>query len=274
MTNNDKDKQDIIDDDLYEEFDDEELYELVERARQDVLEKAKKRDDRKPKTRFPKWLFWLVAFAMLFNVLALFPQTLSIPVIEFLKTSAKLSADDDIQNYKKSIVVVETSDSRGTGFSIDSQGHIMTNNHVVEDEDRVLVAFKDKGLFNAEVVERYPDIDLAVLETETSEALPYLKLAQSADYIKNEPIYFIGNPLKFNRIANEGNVIDYIQLKDWNKQVLMIEAPVYRGNSGSPVINMDNEVIGVVFATTHHDTFGKVGLFVPIDYYYEAKTES
>src|SRR5699024_11497493 len=98
------------------------------------LEKAKKRDDKKPKTRFPKWLFWLVAFAMLFNVLALFPQTLSITVIEFLKTSAKLSADDDIQNYKKSIVVVETSDSRGTGFSIDSQGHIMTNNHVVEDE--------------------------------------------------------------------------------------------------------------------------------------------
>src|SRR5699024_1011512 len=120
------------------------------------------------------------------------------------------------------------------GFSFDSQGHIMTNNHVVEDEDCVLEAFKDEELFNAEVVERYPDIDLAVLETETTEALPYLKLAQSADYIKNEPIYFIGNPLKFNRIANEGNVIDYIQLKDWNKLVLMIEAPVYRGNSGSP----------------------------------------
>src|SRR5699024_8275900 len=269
-TDNDK-KHDIIDDDLYEEFDDEELYELVEEARRDALKRAKERKE-KPNTPFPKWLFWIVAFAMLFNGLALFPQVLSIPAIDFLKTSAKLSTNDDIKNYKKSVVVIETDESRGTGFSINDEGVIITNDHVVEGHEQVLVAFKDEGLFNAQVTERYPDIDLAVLETETDgDTFHHLNLAENAEFKENEPVYFIGNPLRFNRIANEGHIIDDVQLKDWNKQVLMIEAPVYRGNSGSPVINEDSEVIGVIFATTQHETYGRVGLFVPIDYYYEVQ---
>ena len=48
----------------------------------------------------------------------------------------------------------------------------------------------------------------------------------------------------------------------------MIEAPVYRGNSGSPVLNHDGLVIGIVFATLNDDDYGKVGLFIPIDDYY------
>lgn len=272
MNKDNRNKNDIIDDDLYEEFEDEELYELVEKARKDALERSKKKNEEdKKRTPFPKWVFWLVAGAMLFNMLALFPQVISIPAIDFLKTSAKLSADDDVQSYKKAVVVIETDDSRGTGFSVDSGGVILTNAHVVEDEENVMVAFKDEGLFNAEVIASHPDIDLAVLQAETSEELPYLPLAESATYTEHESIYFIGNPLRFNRIANEGYILDYIQLKDWDKQVLMIEAPVYRGNSGSPIINKEGEVIGVVFATLDHDTYGRVGLFIPIDYYYDVK---
>lgn len=271
MNNNKQKKHDIIDEDLYEEFDDEELYELVEKARQDALKKSKEREEGQPKSPFPKWLFWLVAIAMFFNVLALLPQTFSIPVIDFLKTSAILSTNDEIKDYKKAVVVVETDESRGTGFSINDEGLIITNHHVVEDKENVIVSFKDEGLFNADVIEKYPDIDLAILQPETTDKLPHLVLAENTTFTENEPIYFIGNPLKFNRIANEGNIIDYTQLKSWNKEVLMIEAPVYRGNSGSPVINKDGKVIGVVFATINHDIHGKVGLFVPIDYYYEVQ---
>ena len=50
----------------------------------------------------------------------------------------------------------------------------------------------------------------------------------------------------------------------------MMKAPVYRGNSGSPVLNQEGQVIGIVFATLNHETHGKVGLFVPIDEYYRA----
>lgn len=56
-----------------------------------------------------------------------------------------------------------------------------------------------------------------------------------------------------------------MQLSDWNEEVLMLDAPVYRGNSGSPVINLDGKVIGIIFATIKDETHGRVGLFIPVD---------
>ncbi|WP_373895601.1 S1C family serine protease [Virgibacillus natechei] len=261
--------RDVTDEDLYEEFDDEELYELVQEERRKALERDRQEKE-KPKSKrpFPKWAFWLIAAVMAFNVVALLPQTFSIPAIDFLITSAKLSTSEDIQAYKEAVVVIETDDSKGTGFAVNHDGTILTNHHVIEGEEEVTVAFPDEGLFSAEIKETYPQVDLAVLETNASQHFPHLTLAEATDYEQGESIHFIGNPLQFNGIVNEGNIIGYTQLEDWEEEVLMIEAPVYRGNSGSPVMNEDGEVIGVIFATLNHDTYGRVGLFIPIDYYY------
>lgn len=270
MDNENDNKHDVIDEDLYEEIDDEEMYELVQEGRREVIAKAQQEKQQKPKRPFPKWAFWLIALAMVFNVVALLPQTFSIPAIDFLITSAKLSTQDDIKAYKKAVVVVETEDGKGTGFAISGNGKIITNYHVVEGEDTVTVAFPDDGLFSAEVAEIYPSIDLAILETD-EENLPHLTLADQTTFEPNEAISFIGNPLRFQGIANEGTIIGYTKLSDWEEEVVMIEAPVYRGNSGSPVINKDGKVIGVIFATLQHDEYGRVGLFIPIDYYYDSK---
>lgn len=271
MDNNEETSHhDIIDDDLYEEFDDEELVELVEAARVEALEKARARKERQkePKPRYPKWIFWVIAIAMMMNVIAMLPQTISIPAIDFLKTSAKLSAQEDIKMYKQSVVVIETEDSRGTGFSFTSDGDILTNYHVIEGNDNVTVAFKEDGLFNGTVTETYPEVDLAVVEVEGKD-LPHLTLASQFTLTTEEPIYFIGNPLRFTGIANEGYVMDYAKVKSKDDPVVMMDAPVYRGNSGSPVIDELGEVIGVVFATLDTDEAGRVGLFIPIDYFHE-----
>src|SRR5699024_1337163 len=105
-----------------------------------------------------------IALALVFNVVALLPQTFSIPAVEFIKTSAKLSAQEDIKSYKEAVVVIETEDSKGTGFAMNEEGDILTNYHVVEGNNTVTVAFPEDGLFSGEVVETYPDIDLAVLK--------------------------------------------------------------------------------------------------------------
>lgn len=261
--------QDIIDEDLYEEIDEDELVELVEQAREEALQKAKLREENKRKTPFPKWIFWVIAFAMFFNVFALLPQTFSIPAIDFLMTSAKLSAQENIKAYKKAIVVIETDEGRGTGFAFNSEGDILTNYHVIEGYDTVTVSFQEEGLLSGKVTDVFPDIDLAVIQVDEKN-VPYLPLAQSFTHTVGEPIYFIGNPLKFNRIANQGTVIEGTHVSSKEKPVVMLDAPVYRGNSGSPVINENGEVIGVIFATMFHDSEGRVGLFIPIDYFYEA----
>src|SRR5699024_7883430 len=97
--------------------------------------------------------------------------------------------------------------------------------------------------------------------------------ADQFDLKEEEPIYFIGNPLKFTGIANQGKVLDYTKVSSKEKPVVMLDAPVYRGNSGSPVIDDTGNVIGVIFATLFHDEEGRVGLFIPIDYFHEARKE-
>src|SRR5699024_2893914 len=89
----------IIDKDLYEDLDEEEWYDIVKEAQREAqLRAQRERRERKtnPKQPFPKWAFWIIAIAMFFNVFAFFPQTLSVPVIDFLKTSATLSLNEDI----------------------------------------------------------------------------------------------------------------------------------------------------------------------------------
>jgi len=269
MSIDDQKEHDIIDEDLFEEIDDEEMYILVQQGRKEALERARQRRVKHHTKRpFPRWSFWLIAISMAFNVFALLPQTFSIPAIDFLITSTKLSTQEDIKEYKKSVVVIETNNSRGTGFSISSDGTILTNHHVIEGEETVTVAFPEEGLFTANVVDTYPFVDLAVLEV-NGEDLPYLELAKETIFEEKELVNFIGNPLRFHGIANEGTIIDYTKLSSWDEEVVMIQAPIYRGNSGSPIINKNGQVIGVVFATLTQEEHGKVGLFIPIDYYYK-----
>lgn len=264
MDPNEKQQGNLNDD----EIDDEELQILVlEAQREALLKESLEKTSRKPKRPFPKWIFWVMASILFVNTFAAIFQIYSIPAIEFLKTSAKLSLQEDITLYKESVVVILTDDSKGTGFSISSDGTILTNYHVVEGHDTVTVGFPDDRRFNAEVVNTYPSVDLAVLEIDGAD-FPYLELAEQTSFEKDDPIYFIGNPLSFTGIANEGTIIDYIQLSDWEDPVVMLKAPVYRGNSGSPVLNQDGLVIGVAFATLDHETYGRIGLFVPIDEYY------
>lgn len=268
MCNQMKDQDDV---ELDSDIDplDEEIQRLVLEAQREAIEAANNGEQKKKRrTPFPKWIFWLIAVLMLMNTVSILPQVYSIPAIEFLKTSAKLSTNKDIAAYKKSVAVISTFDSKGTGFSISSDGIILTNNHVVEGYHKVTVAFPDAGRYTADVLETFPEIDLAILKVQ-GEDLPFLELAEKTTFTKDELIRFIGNPLSFSGIANEGTVMDYTKLSNWEKEVVMIKAPVYRGNSGSPIINKDGKVIGIIFATLNHDDYGKVGLFIPIDYYYD-----
>lgn len=254
-----------------EDISDEELQILVLEAQREALEKeALQKTRSKPNRPFPKWIFWTMAVVLFINTFTIIFQIYSIPAIEFIKTSAKLSAQEDIARYKEAVVVVLTDDSKGTGFSISEEGQILTNYHVVDDNKSVIVGFPEAGRFKADVIKTYPSIDLAILQVDEKD-LPYLELAENPSYSFGDPITFIGNPLKFTGIANEGTLIDFYQLSDWEVPVMMMEAPVYRGNSGSPVLNEEGQVVGIVFATLDHDEHGKVGLFIPIKEYYNTQ---
>lgn len=257
-----------------EQLTEEEFLELVLEEQQKAL--AKEREARlnpqpkKPKKQKPivRIIVWLMALTLVFNTFAILFNVYSIPAIEFLKVSAKLSSQENIKTYKQSIVTINTNSGKGTGFAVSENGYIITNEHVIDEALTITVVFPDDSLYKAEVVEAYEEYDLALLKVD-AENIPNLTLAKTSEFQNNELVYFIGNPLAFSGIANEGKIIGYTNATNIQTDIIMMNAPVYRGNSGSPVINEEGNVIGVVFATGTREGHGKVGLFIPVENVHE-----
>jgi len=198
-----------------------------------------------------------LAFAMFISMIQIWPQIFNLSSIKFLQKSAELSKLEDIQNYKEAVVTIQDQFSKGTGFNIAENGLIITNKHVVDDMFPITVSFPDGKIYNASITHIAPDLDLAFLKIE-GDNLPFLSLAEPNRWKVDDHIYVIGNPLLHNQVANEGEVLDG-SLKDG---VLKLSAPIYKGNSGSPVINEDGKVIGVVYAISTRD---QIGIAIPIE---------
>jgi serine protease Do len=228
---------------------------------EDFLEEEIVDDEIEKKHSRKKWIkitATVIAIMLAFQIVGVFLSTYSIDAIRFLQTSYRLSQQDDIQEYKQAVVTVQGERSRGTGFNISADGLIITNHHVIENQNQIMVGFYEGELFEGEVISSYPEIDIAFLKVNGTD-LPNLPLSL-IDGAVDDRIYVIGNPLSWTQIANEGEILD-------TSQLTYISAPIYRGNSGSPVINSDGEVVAVVFAKRRTTQYGgkSVGLAVPIE---------
>lgn len=225
---------------------------------------------RKRKKFTVKMVSSLLVLALLISGLEIWVNVFNIPAIRFVEVSNRLSKKAEVKEYKKSVVTIEWDGVKGTGFNIAANGLIVTNEHVVEHTQRVNVHFKTGDSFVGKVIAKYPELDLAIVDIEATK-LPVLPLAleKEWDQWEGEKIIFIGNPLAFSQIANEGTIVGKVMLKDWDVPVMMIEAPIYKGNSGSPVINEHGEVIGIIFATLQNPTIETkeiVGVAIPSYY--------
>lgn len=206
----------------------------------------------------------VLSLALVGNIFAFWPQIYSLAAIQFLLKSRELSQLEEVQQYQESVVVVRTDESKGTGFNIADDGLIVTNEHVIGEQEQIWVRFPNREMYSAEVITRDRDLDIALLDIDGAN-LPTLELAIEETWERGDPIYIIGNPLAFTGIANEGHLLGMREERE--PQSMLLQAPVYRGNSGSPVIDQNGKVIGVVFATTKLSFEGKqekVGLAVPM----------
>jgi serine protease Do len=248
----------------------EEITNFDEPAIEDFfLEEEDPDRDRKKKRRkmIIRWVAGIVAFVFFMNSFTALAAVFNIPAFEFLKTSFQLSKREEIKQYKQAVVSIEGSNKKGTGFNVATDGYIITNFHVIEGMNPVLVYFPNGQVFKAKVAQKYPAIDLAFLDIKGKD-LPILSLSENGTWLKGDEVFVIGNPLGYYQIANKGKVIGFTGVKNKAIPVLTISAPVFRGNSGSPVINTNGKVVGVVFGTTIprvNKDETPVGLAIPIE---------
>ena len=135
----------------------------------------------------------------------------------------------------------------GSGFVISADGLIVTNNHVIDKADEIMIEFRDGTELQAELIGRDANTDIAVLQVDADGPLEFVEFGESDTARVGDWVLAIGNPLgqgfsvsagiisARNRSLDSGPYDDFIQT----------DAAINRGNSGGPLFDMDGSVIGV-----------------------------
>ncbi len=137
--------------------------------------------------------------------------------------------------------------SLGSGFIVDKDGFILTNNHVVESTDEIKVKLADGREFDAEIVGRDPKTDLALIRIESEDDLPALTLGDSETAEVGDWVIAIGNPFGLGDTVTAGIVsAKYRQIGAGSyDNFIQTDASINPGNSGGPLLNTEGEVIGI-----------------------------
>lgn len=137
--------------------------------------------------------------------------------------------------------------SAGSGFVIDADGHIVTNEHVIKDADEITVTFKDGTTAKAELVGKDDKTDLALIKIEAKKPLAHVNFGPSDNVRVGDWVVTVGNPFGLGHSVNvgivsaRGRTIGAGPYDDF----LQIDAPINRGNSGGPAFDVKGNVVGV-----------------------------
>ena len=135
----------------------------------------------------------------------------------------------------------------GSGFIYSEDGYVMTNHHVIEDADEIIIRMADRREFEAELIGSDKASDIAVLKITAKEALPFLHLGESESVKAGQWVAAIGSPFNFEQSVTAGIVSAKGRTNRAQQYVPFIQTDVAinRGNSGGPLLNMEGEVIGI-----------------------------
>jgi len=157
---------------------------------------------------------------------------------------------------------------QGSGFIISPDGYILTNNHVVDDADKVRVKMQDGREYTAKTVGTDPPSDLAVIKIDESD-LPFLRLGDSDQLEVGDWVLAVGNPFGLSHTLTAGIVSakgrNGIGLSDY-ENFIQTDAAINPGNSGGPLVNLDGEVVGINTAIfSRSGGYMGIGFAIPVN---------
>ena len=156
----------------------------------------------------------------------------------------------------------------GSGFIISADGYILTNNHVVEDADKITVRLQDKREFTARVIGTDPRTDVALIKIEAKD-LPVMPLGDSDKLEVGEWVIAIGSPFELTQTVTVGVVSakgrNRMGINDY-ENFIQTDAAINPGNSGGPLLNIHGEAIGINTAIfSRSGGYMGIGFAIPIN---------
>ena len=138
----------------------------------------------------------------------------------------------------------------GSGVIIDERCHVLTNNHVVDEAQRLKITLADGRMFNGKVIGTDETTDLAAIKLDSTETLPFAALGNSDDLKIGQIVIAIGNPfgLTGGPTVTAGIVSSLnrkIQFENGTLELIQTDAAINPGNSGGPLVNTEGEVIAI-----------------------------
>ena len=155
--------------------------------------------------------------------------------------------------------------SLGSGFIIDRAGFIVTNNHVIENADQIKVKLADEREFEAELVGRDPNTDLALIRIKDASDLVALKLGDSDELSVGSWVMAVGSPFGLEQtvtagiVSAKGRALGSGPYDDF----IQTDASINPGNSGGPLLNMNGEVVGINTAIVANGQ--GIGFAIPVN---------
>ena len=159
----------------------------------------------------------------------------------------------------------------GSGAIIDSQGHIVTNYHVVKEARDIQVTLPDKTKHKATTVGSDPNNDLAVIQIDVPRGLVPIPLGTSKGLLVGQKVLAIGNPFGLDRTLTTGIISSLGRSIETDngriiEDMIQTDAAINHGNSGGPLLNTQGQIIGINSAIiSPSDASAGIGFAIPVD---------
>jgi len=180
------------------------------------------------------------------------------PAVVNIAVRQKIQVDNPLANTPLGAMMggaapaARLAEAQGSGFIVSADGYIVTNNHVISLDqkgaaDAVMVTMPDGTEYNARIVGRDPDSDIAVLKIDAKQPLPFVQFGQSSKARAGDWVVAIGNPFGLGGTVTSG-IVSSVNRNTGSgayQHYIQTDASINSGNSGGPMFDMKGQVIGI-----------------------------
>lgn len=229
-------------------------------------------------------LCFMVGAGLVVGAVYYFPKEVVKTITEKNVNITDTGISESVEKVNDAVVVIETYEDNeltgtGSGFVYDTDndyGYIMTNHHVIESGNNILITYSDDTTSDATIVGSDSYADIAILKVPKNSVKKVASLGKSSDLKVGDTVFAVGSPMgkEFKNTATKGILSGKDRLisvnvnnndADYILNVMQTDAAINPGNSGGPLCNINGEVIGINNLKIVKDTVEGLGFSIPIE---------